>query len=129
MSPELMQTTLKGYFTQMSAMNPEGWSELFTPDATIADPVGKPPVIAHEKATAFFQFLAQFYDRLEITPETPFISGTGAAVKWQMNVIAKTGKTAQAEGISVFEFNEAGKITALASYWDEPGLIAQLKGS
>ncbi|MDJ1178777.1 nuclear transport factor 2 family protein [Roseofilum sp. BLCC_M91] len=128
MSPELIQTTLNSYFTQMSAMNPEGWAELFTLDATIADPVGKPPVIAHQKATAFFQFLAQFYHRLEITPETPFISGTGAAVKWQMNVVAKNGKTAQAEGISVFDLNEAGKITALASYWDEPGLIAQLKG-
>jgi len=122
-----MEATINGYFTQMSAMNPQGWMALFTPDATIADPVGKPPVIAHEKATAFFQFLSQFYDRLEITPETPFISGTGAAAKWQMNVIAKNGKTAQAQGISVFEFNEAGKITALSSYWDEPQLIAQLK--
>ncbi|MDJ1171495.1 nuclear transport factor 2 family protein [Roseofilum sp. BLCC_M154] len=129
MSPELMKTTLKGYFTQMSAMNPEGWVELFTPDAKIADPVGKPPAIAHEKATAFFQFLAQFYERLEITPETPFISGTGAAVKWQMKVVSKTGKTAQTEGISVFEFNEAGKIITLSSYWDEPQLIAQLKGT
>ncbi|MDJ1181968.1 nuclear transport factor 2 family protein [Roseofilum casamattae] len=128
MPTELIQATIDGYFTQMSAMNPQGWMDLFVPEATITDPVGKPPAIAHEKATAFFQLLAQFYDRFDIIPEPAFISGNGAAVKWKMTVVAKTGKTAEAEGISVFTFNEHGKITALSSYWAEAELMRQLKG-
>ena len=129
MSSERIPATINAYFSQMSAMNPEGWRDLFVPEATIADPVGKPPAIAHEKATAFFQFLSQFYDTLAIVPESPFISGSGAAVKWKMNVVAKNGKTAQAEGISVFTFNDSGKITALSSYWNEAGLVSQLKNN
>ncbi len=57
-----------------------------------------------------------------------FIVGKEAAVKWTMQVVAKNERTAKAEGISVFEFNEQGKIALIKSYWDESYFKAHLAG-
>ena len=57
-----------------------------------------------------------------------FIVGQQAAVKWTMQVVAQNGRTATAEGISVFEFNDNGKIAKIQSYWDEALIKAQLIG-
>ena len=43
-----------------------------------------------------------------------------------MEVTAKNGKVAQAEGISIFQFNREGKIEQMKSYWDEAAMKAQL---
>ena len=44
-----------------------------------------------------------------------------------MTVVSKNGKTATAEGISLFTINEAGKIQQVRSYWDETTMMAKLR--
>jgi steroid delta-isomerase len=56
------------------------------------------------------------------------VAGHAAAVNWKMNVVARNGRTAEAEGIAIIEFNEAGKIQKLQSYWDEAAMKAKLMG-
>ncbi|NEO03671.1 MAG: ketosteroid isomerase, partial [Moorea sp. SIO3I7] len=43
-------------------------------------------------------------------------------------VSAKNGREATAEGISVFEINDDGKIQQVLSYWNEAEMMAKLKG-
>ncbi|MGQ4649389.1 nuclear transport factor 2 family protein [Lyngbya aestuarii] len=127
MSKETIEKVVAAYFASMTAMNPEGWLENFAEDAVIYDPVGKPPIKAHEDVQKFFGLLFKFYDNLQISQDQVFIAGEGAAVKWTMRVIAKNGKNAVAEGISTFEINDSGKIKKMSSYWHEGEMIAQLK--
>ncbi|NEO29513.1 MAG: ketosteroid isomerase [Symploca sp. SIO3C6] len=127
MSTETIEQVVTAYFTHMGAMNPEGWVENFAEDALIYDPVGKPPMKAHQDFQKFFGLLAKFYEKLEISQDHIFIAGNGAAVKWTMRVLAKNGRQGSTEGISTFEVNEAGKIQTMHSYWNEAEMMAQLK--
>jgi hypothetical protein len=61
-------------------------------------------------------------------PQFFSLSKNGAAVKWTMQVVAKSGRHATAEGISVFEINDIGKIQKVSSYWDEAAMMMKLKG-
>ena len=122
------KTAISQYYTSLSAMNREGWLEVLATNAVIYDPVGKPPLRAQEDSPKFFDLLCKFYKRFEIVQNHVFIVGQEAAVKWTMQVTAKNERQATAEGISVFEFNEQGKITLIQSYWDEASLKTQLTG-
>lgn len=127
MSQESITQLIQTYFKHLESLNPQGISEYFAEDASIYDPVGNPP----SKPEDFQQFifmLSQLFQELKITQEHLFLVGNQGAVKWTMNVVSKTKKTAQAEGISTFEINEAGKIQKICAYWDDKALMTQLKG-
>jgi steroid delta-isomerase len=51
-----------------------------------------------------------------------------AAVKWTIQGKSKSGKSVSFEGITIFEFNEAGKIQTTRAYWNPALMIAQLRG-
>jgi ketosteroid isomerase-like protein len=114
------------YYQSLTNLDLEGWLNFLDEKAIILDPVGKPPLKLSEDAAKFFALLANFYEQFTITPEYLFASDDEAAVKWKMEVVAKNGKVAHAEGISVFEFNQAGKIQQMKSYWDEAAMKSQL---
>lgn len=128
MSPEFIQNLVTSYFSNLQAMNAAKWAENFTEDAVISDPVGKPPSKARENAQAFFGLLSMAFEKIELSQDNVFIAGDGAAVKWTMRVLGKSGKPGVAEGISVFEMHESGKIQQVSSYWDDAALMAQIKG-
>lgn len=128
MSKAAIEKVVVAYYNNMATMNAAGWMESFADDAVICDPVDKPPMNAHSDGDKFFALLAKFYDKLEVSPEQIFVAGNGAAAKWTMRAIALNGKTASAEGITVFEMNSEGKIQKLSSYWDEAAMLAELKG-
>lgn len=127
MSQETIASTLTAYFTNMAAMNPEGWVDTFAEDAVICDPVGNPPSKAHEDFQKFFGMLTAFFEKMELSQDKIIIVGNNAAVNWTMRVVAKSGRKAMTEGISTFEINDAGKIQKVSSYWNESEMMAQLK--
>ena len=127
MSTEVIEKLVAAYFDQMQAMNPEGWVENFAEDAVIYDPVGNPPSKVKEDFQKFFGLLSMVFEKLELSQDQIFIAGNGAAVKWTLRGLGKNGRQGTAEGISVFEINEAGKIQQVSSYWDEAAMMAQLK--
>lgn len=126
MSTEMQRAAIAQYYANLSAMNREGWLEILAVDAVIYDPVGKPPLRVREDSPKFFDLLEKFYKQFAIVQDCVFIIGQEAAVKWTMQVVAKNERTAKTEGISVFEFNEQGKIAKIQSYWDESTIKAQL---
>ncbi|NJO43737.1 MAG: SnoaL-like domain-containing protein [Cyanobacteria bacterium CRU_2_1] len=127
MTPAVIEAIVKAYYENFQAMNPQGWTETFTEDAIVVDPVGTPPNNARENAQKFLGILAMIFTKMELSQDQVFIAGNGAAVKWTMRVTGKNGKQGIAEGISVFEVHESGKIQKVSSYWDEAALKAQMK--
>ncbi len=127
MTEEAIANIIASYFTNMSAMNPEGWVENFAPDALSYDPVGEPPTKIHEGFREFIGLLQATYEKLEPTTEHIFIGGNEAAVKWTMQGFSKTGKSVTFEGITVFEINDAGKIQTTRAYWNPAAMMAQLR--
>lgn len=127
--PELsIRERVQAYFSSVGTMNPTDWSNHFSEDALVYDPVGTPPKLAHRDAQRFFDLLSQFYASLEVTPDRIYLGGDGAAVTWTMRVVTKNGMSGKAEGISVFDVDGTGKIQKLSTYWDEAALLDQLKG-
>jgi ketosteroid isomerase-like protein len=127
MSAEVMKAVVANYYTNMAAMNTEGVLENFAPDAISHDPVGEAPAKVHEGFSEFLGRLKAVFERLETVTEHIFISGNSAAVKWTTQGAAKSGKIVTFEGITVFEFNEAGKIQTTYAYWSPAAMIAQLR--
>ncbi len=127
MSKETIEKFVNSYFANLAAMNPSAWLENLAADAISYDPVGKPANSVHENYQKFFGLLSNFFAEMKITQDYVAIAANQAAVKWTMQVLAKNGKTAAAEGITVFESNQDGKIQALSAYWDDDGMMAKLR--
>lgn len=127
MTQEAIANIIASYFTNIAAMNPEGWVENFAADAISYDPVGEPPAKVHEVFRDFIGLLQATYEKLEPTTEHIFIAGNQAAVKWTMEGVSKTGKSVTFEGITVFEINDAGKIQTTRAYWNPAAMMAQLR--
>lgn len=127
MSKETIEAVIAAYFTNMAAMNPEGWVEHFAENAVSYDPVGHPPTKVHEGFREFFGQLQGVFEQLKPTTEYIFVAGNEAAVKWTIQGTSKSAKSITFEGITVFEVNEAGKIQTTRAYWNPEAMIAQLK--
>ena len=124
MNQTLLTQTINQYFTHLSNKDSEAWIQLFSPEAVSYDPVVNPPSIVHNDYQKFFELL-NFYHQSETIPENIFVAGNEAAVKWKMSVTARNGNTANAEGITVFIFNQEGKITETRAYWDDQKFLEQ----
>jgi steroid delta-isomerase len=125
MNQTSLTQTINQYFTYLSNKDSEVWIQLFSPEAVSYDPVGNPPSIVHNDYQKFFELL-NFYRQSETIPENIFVAGNEAAVKWKMSVTARKGNTANAEGITVFIFNQEGKISETRAYWDDKKFLEQL---
>ncbi|MBW4564089.1 MAG: nuclear transport factor 2 family protein [Mojavia pulchra JT2-VF2] len=127
MSLAAIDTVVAAYFSNIAAMNPEGWVENFAEDALSYDPVGEPPTKVHEGFRQFIGQLQAVFDKLEPKTEHIFIAGNEAAVKWTMQGVSKSGKLVSFEGITIFEINAAGKIQTTRAYWNPAAMVAQLR--
>lgn len=126
MDQQAAQQAVENYFKFICAKDPEQWIQLFSEDALSYDPVGNPVNLIHRDYPKFFKLL-NFYQTMESAPTSIFCAGQEVAVQWDMKVTAINGKTGTATGISVFTFDEFGKITLLKAYWDDRKLMAQLR--
>ncbi|WP_066380933.1 MULTISPECIES: nuclear transport factor 2 family protein [unclassified Anabaena] len=127
MSNDTIEKVIAAYYTNIAAMNPEGWLDNFAVDAVSHDPVGEPPAKVHEGYRQFIGQLQAVFEKLEATTEHIFIASNEAAVKWTMTGISKSGKSVQFEGITIFEMNADGKIQTTRAYWSPAQMIAQLR--
>lgn len=122
-----IETVVTAYFTNIAALNAEGWVENFAPDALSYDPVGEPPTKVHEGFREFIGQLQAVFEKLEPKTEHIFVAGNEAAVKWTMAGVTKTDKSVSFEGITIFEINASGKIQTTRAYWQPAQLVAQLR--
>jgi ketosteroid isomerase-like protein len=124
---EEITNLIANYFSNIAAINTEDWIENFAEDAVSYDPVGEPTTKIHENFRAFISQLKTVFNQLEATTEHIFIAGNEVAVKWTMQGISKTDKSATFEGITVFEINNFSKIQTTRAYGNPALMLAQLR--
>jgi len=125
-TPSVIQKAIASYFAATRAMDPDAWLAAFAEDAVTYDPVGAPPIQGHRGLRQFWEMIAGVFETLGITEQEVFVSGNGAAVKWQGRGVGKNGREVSFEGIDVFEVNPQGKIQKMWGYWNPNALMNEL---
>jgi len=124
----MIEEVIRSYYANLACLNLDAWRETLADEAIIFDPVGKPAFQPKEDSLKFFELLAKFYERFEVSVDNIFPAGKQAAVKWTMKVTAKNGREARVEGIGIFTLNNSGKIERMESFWNEAQMKAELMG-
>jgi steroid Delta-isomerase len=109
----------------LDAPDVSAFTELFTPDGVLEDPVGTPPLRGRE---AIGQFLAagrslierSKYEILDVLP-----CGHESAVRWSAVVTTKRGDCINIEGIGIFSFDDQHKLRHVREFYDL-GLLQKL---
>jgi steroid delta-isomerase len=128
MAKETIQTALDAFFAALKALDADAFAACFTADAVQEDPVGAPPNQGHDALRRFVNRIRDGFAQMELTPDSTFINGASAAVKWTGRGVAKNGRAVIYEGIDVVDFDDAGKITRLRAFWNPAALMAQVRG-
>lgn len=112
----------------------DAWLALYDDNAVVQDPVGVSPFDSEGKGHRGKAAISRFWDsiigpaNLTITVEKRCPSGANscAVLQTAVNDMGNGIKTS-IEMVTVYEVNEAGKITHMAAYWDWDMLQKQLK--
>jgi steroid delta-isomerase len=120
---------LHGYFDALASLDPDAIAGLFAESGEIEDPVGT-PVRRGRPAIADYwrKGLCAVASRVKIEILTALPAGTSVAAHWRMTARAPSGRTAQAEGIDVLEFNRHGLIVRAEGYWDQTAFRRNIAG-
>ncbi|HJZ83699.1 MAG TPA: nuclear transport factor 2 family protein [Polyangia bacterium] len=127
MSNPAIEKTIADYYQAIRALDCDAWLATMSADVVAHDPVGAEPMTGLAAHRIFFTGLSGILAQADFAPDSMFVSGPGAAVKWSARVTGTSGREARCEGITVFEFDARGKIQRRWSYWDPGALIAALE--
>jgi steroid delta-isomerase len=122
----VFHNTIQAYTRAINTLDADAFAACFAANCELNDPVGAPPARGHEGAKAFFGAFAPLLQSIRIQPGRVFLNGGQAAFTWTIEAAGNNGKSATAEGIDVFEFDESGKITRSYGYWDPKPFVAAL---
>ena len=121
-----MASIIHKYFEAVSNVDRQAYLACFSEDAVVMDPYGGRPFQGREGLNKFMDGMERTWQTFRMTPDRLFASGDRAATKWAALATAKSGKTAEFEGINVFTINEDGLISRLEAYWDFKAMVAQI---
>ncbi|GAA2402510.1 hypothetical protein GCM10010191_07480 [Actinomadura vinacea] len=126
-STSLVETAVDRYSAAIAARDADAWAANFAPDATSEDPVGGAPVTGRDALRAFQQGIFDAFPVMILTPVERFYGGGQAAVKWTCHVEAGE-RSADFEGINVYEVDADGRITRQKAFWDMAAVQRRLEG-
>lgn len=112
----LMKAGLQAYVDRINAGDAEGVSALFSPDATIEDPVGS-PIKRGDEIAAWFRDTVAF--NTHIVPVAPIRGSHGAeaALAFEVDFTPPGERRMRIRSIDVCRFDEQGLITSLRGFW------------
>lgn len=122
-----MRDAIDRYFAAWTSLDPSAYVACFSENAVVHDPYGSTPRQGAHALRDFFDGIAHAVQEVRIQADSLYVAGNRAAVAFRGNAIGKNGKPVEVVGIDVFEFNEAGRITALWAYWDPAAVLAKLR--
>ncbi len=112
-----IKETVQRYLATFSAGDREGWLDLFSPGATLADPVGSAPCKGREEIGAFWDRSRAVAERITLH----LVQGPGGndhEAAFAMEAHAETaGGAIVMPTIDVMTFDEEGRITSQRAYW------------
>ena len=102
----------------------EAWVALFTPDGSVADPVGVSPLDPEGKGHNGQAAIKQFYDtfiangtvRFDYTKS--YAAGDECAFVGSLSTTFPDGRRSTCELVAVYRVDEAGKLVSLRSFWE-----------
>jgi steroid delta-isomerase len=127
LSPEQMSDAIDRYFAAWRSLDSSTYVACFSDNAVVHDPYGSTPHQGASALRAFFDAIAHAVQEVRIHADSVHASSNRAAVVFRGKAIGKNQKPVEVSGIDVFEFNEAGRITALWAYWDPAAVLAKLR--
>lgn len=106
------------YFAMaLEAPDVSAFTELFTPDGVLEDPVGTPPL----RREAIGQFLVagrSLIERSKYEIRDVLSCGHESAVRWSAVVTTKRGDRIAIEGIGIFSFDDQHKLRHVREFYD-----------
>jgi len=127
LSSEQMRDAIDRYFAAWTSLDPSAYVACFTDNAVVHDPYGSTPRQGANALRDFFGGIAHAVQEVRVQADSLYVAGNRVAVTFRGKAIGKNLKPVEVAGIDVFEFNTAGRITALWSYWDSGAVLAQLR--
>ena len=126
-SPTQPRDAVDRDFASWASLDPSAYTACFSEDAIVHDPYGATPYYGAKAVRKFFSEVAHALQEVTIDAEAVHVAANRAAVVFRGTAIGMNGKPVQVDGIDVFEFNDAGRITTLWAYWDSAALLAKLR--
>jgi uncharacterized protein (TIGR02246 family) len=121
-----VKATIQAYAAAWAARDREAWLQTFATDATQEDPVGDPVRRGHAEIGEFWDRSMGRYHSIEIVPRELFVAGCEAVMVWTINGVTPEGVVGF-DGVDVFRFDDAARITSVRAFWDRPALHAQFE--
>ena len=124
LSEKIILEALTTYFAVNNALDIEGFVNIFAADASMYNAAEISPVSGREAIRQVAEQTLLPFQEANVTMERVFIAGNGAAVSYTGQLTAKNGRTAEIEGIDVFEINAEGKIQTIHFYLNPAPVLA-----
>jgi steroid delta-isomerase len=113
-SPEAITQTVTSYLELVAKGATDDILALYSPDATVEDPIGSDVRRGHD---AIREFYAGFQDLKKDTELAEIrVGGSEAAFLWHLTLDAGDNRT-RITPISVMAFDEDAKITSMRAFW------------
>jgi steroid delta-isomerase len=118
--PELdVRQFLNTYFAMaLEAPDVRAFTELFTPDGVLEDPVGTPPLRGREAIGQFLAAGRSFIEHSKYEIREVLSCGHESAVRWSAVVTTKRGDCIPVEGIGIFSFDDEHKLRHVREFYD-----------
>lgn len=100
---------------------------LLAEDVVLEDASASNPIRGRDSARHFIGGLLGAFSELKFTERTALLLGGRVALRFTLEFKTAAGKPGSFAGVNVFEFDEAGKITRLANFYDLDTLAAALR--
>ena len=110
---------LNNYFAMaLDAPDVNAFTELFTLDGVLEDPVGTPPLRGREAIGRFLAAGRSLIDRSKYEIRDVLSCGHESAVRWSAVVTTKRGDRIAIEGIGIFSFDDQHKLRHVREFYD-----------
>lgn len=122
-----MVGVIEQYIKALNTLDEAAYLALFTSSAVVNDPYGTAEYLNEDGLKRFFKSMTDTWKFFEMRGDH-FYPGDGqqVAVRWSVSATAKTSKTVEFSGISLFYFSE-NKLSGLDAYWHFRGMMNQLR--
>ena len=126
MMTERMTLASERYFRALGSLDEGNYLACFSSDAVLRDPYGSKEFAGHDGLAKWFAGMVRTWTHFSMRPVSHYVSGDRAAICWTADAVAKSGKSATFDGISVITVEESGLISELDGYWDATAMLAQI---
>jgi len=116
-TPDQMTTVVEAYKKAFATADKDAWLALFADDVEQIDPYPSPVNAGLEALGAFWDRSFALGSDFEFDGPEPIVAGDRVAMPFTLSMAAGGARYAF-DGVDVFEFDDAGKISRLTAYWD-----------